>query len=271
MKKYLIIITLLAVSACIFCLPTVGYAFADVAEETGLEVRSGYLAEITYGNFNMANGSIVRTFSVTFDEQFLDGFGEDDAFGREELLNYVSGYILAIGFTPETAEDNRVIGSRVYDSTTDLYLEYGIDGYESNDSDYVMVKSFFFTDVHINQKTIFDGIEDEGSLGMLLGILYMFDLGREDVALSYHYGSPYKIITTDAERSYFDVNSEIYVHEFYMDLDSSGREIEIVQQIPNATNWYVVAIAVTLPIILASLIGLAIAKHKQKRRANYAG
>lgn len=266
MKKFAAIVITLALFISVFCIQTGGEAFAEEVSD-GFNVRSDYLAEITYTNFNMANGSIIRTFALTFDKDYFNSFEEGALVGGEQLLNYVSGYILAIGFKPEKDEKGRVIGSKIYDSATDLYLEYGINGYEPDDSDYDRRDGFLYSDITSVQKTIFDGIDgSENSFGMLLGILYMFNLERQDIALSYHYGSPYKIITTDAERSYFDTNSEIFIHEFYMDLDSAGREIKISQRIPNATNWYLLAVAIALPIALLTLMGMAVSVYKKRRR-----
>ncbi len=265
MKKLVTIMTMIVLFVSVFCIQTGGVALAEEPSD-GFEVRSDYFAEITYANFNMAGGSIVRTFSITFDKEFFDSFEEDSPMGREQLLNYVSGYIFAMGFKAEKDDTGRVIGSKVYDSATDLYLEYGINGYEPDDSDYDRQDGFLYSDIISTQKTIFDGIEEDTSFGLLLGILYMFNLERQDIALSYHYGSPYKIITTDAERSYFDTNSDIYIHEFYMDLNSAGREIKIFQRVPNATNWYLLALAISLPIVLATLLGLIVSVYKKKRR-----
>lgn len=265
MKKFAVIAIALALFLSLLCIQTGGAALAEQPSD-GFELRNDYLAEITYANFNMANGNIIRTFSLTFDKDYFNNFGEEDQGSGEQLLNYVSGYILAIGFKPEKDEKGRVIGSKVYDSATDLYLEYGINGYENDDSDYERNDGLLYSDIISTQKTIFDGIEEDNSLGMLLGILYMFNLDRKDIALSYHYGTPYKIITSDAERSYLDTNSDIYIHEFYMDLDNAGREIEISQRIPNATNWYLIAIAIALPIVLVTLAGMAISVYKKRRR-----
>lgn len=266
MKKCLITLAAIALLVCVIIIPTGGAAFADTQD--GYKVREGYLAEITYGNFSMAGGSIIRSFTFTFDKEFLDTLNPDAIFGKEELYDYITAFIVSIGYTARTDEKGRIIGSKTFDSATDLYIEeYQIDGYEKDDSKYERKDGFFYSDIFFNQKTVFDGIEgDNIAMGMLLNILYMFDLEREDIALSYHYGTPYKIITTDAERSYFDTNSNIYVHEFYMNVANADREIKLTQHVPNVTNWYLLAIACSLPVVLVTLAAMAISRARKKRR-----
>lgn len=266
MKKTIVLMMIVVIIYSIAVVSMGSVAFAEEEIETGYDLREDYLAEIIFGNFNMTNGNIIRSFTITFDKEFFNALPEEGTQNKQSLLDFMSSFTLAVGYKPEVDTTGRIIGAKKYDSSTDMYIEFGLDGYENDSSDYEKTNTIFYSKVISKQKTIFEGIENsDGSLNMLLAIMNMYGLENKDIALSYHYGSPYKIIDSDAERNYFDVKSRIYVHEFYMNVATANREIVLIQTIPNVLNWYLLAIAITVPIILVSVISGLVWTKKQRK------
>lgn len=267
MKKLLLLLIIPAILLSLMFVTVSNEAFA---QKEGFDVRGDYKAEIVFGNFSLANGRRLFTLSVTLDNDFIDQIEEEVIFDKDSLFSYLSAIMIAIRFEPEVDDRGRIIGKQLYESATDLQISEGNDGYEVYNPQYESVDTFFFREIYNRQKTFFAGAEGNNQLiDILLMQLSLHGLSRDEIALGYHYGTPYKIITTDAERSYFDTNSRIYVHEFQMNLDNADREILIMQRVPNATNWYLLAILITVPFVIAPiLIGIYV-KRKEKQRSEY--
>lgn len=278
MKKIIILIITISIICSIFFIGECNTCYAEENNSSiGYDLEDGYDIEISYANFNMYNGSIVRSFIFTIDDDFY--FSEDNTpFGNllgflgidlevnSGILNYLSDFMLAIGYTPQIDENGRVIGSMNFDSPTDMYISYGIDGYEApSENDSTVEKSFFYEDITSMQKTIFEDIEEKGNaLNDLLVGLENYGITSNRVTLSYSYGTPYKTISSDAEEKYFDNDNKIFIHKFVMNLDTKDREIVFIQHIPNVANWYIFGLCVA--IIIALITVLFAIKFKKRFR-----
>ena len=266
MKKFVLTMIIAAIVLSFLFVPLNTATFAQEAEGEGYTLDNA-LVEIVFRNLSLKHGNIVRSFSVTFDKSFYNELAEEGTLGRQELMGFLSNYINAIGFESEIDLQGKIQGIKEYDSPTDMYIEFGRDGYDKSQSDYQREESFFFTETTMTQTTIFeDMLTPNGAMNMLKSALNLYGIDDEDISLSYHYGLPYKNITTDAEKSYYDSASSIYIHEFHMSVASSGREITVVQTSPNTQNWYMLAIVFAIPVVLATLVGFAVHKLKERKR-----
>lgn len=234
------------------------------ATQNGHNIRENYKLEIVFGNFYLASGRILQSFSVTFDDDYFNQIEE-----KEELLKDISLFLRLVGFTPEIDYNGRVLGKLEYESATDWEIKNERDGYKNYGSlDYREEKDFFFRKIFSEKKTIFAGINgDNDTIDYLLFMLgtHLFNLSIEDIAFGYHYGTPYKIISTNAEKRYFDNKARIYVHEFQMDIHTADREIMMIQKVPNVVNWYLLAIIITIPFIVVPFIMAIYLKRRERK------
>lgn len=285
MKKIMLILSLCMLFSLLFSMAIPAHAESlSGSEETPAYGYSldGYLAEIGYASYSLSGGGVRRCVIVTFDRSFyfdgedLTGFAELPSFA-DDLLNYgkplliqsLKAYLEQIGYTVEHDAHGRVIGSMDYDSVTDLYIAYGIDGYEnesSSSSEYDEKKSFFFVDSTSTQTSMFSDIEtNENSIFyQLLSFLYTQGITRNEVSLIYQYGTPYKIVKSNADESFYDAASGIYIHNFYMNLDSAGSKIVLSQHSPNALGWYILAVGIAFLVAFVFVIKAIMSGKKQK-------
>ncbi len=264
LKSSIIILVIFAIAFSLFMVVPCGTAYAQ--QDSGYTVRGDYNVEIAFGYFNLSSGRVLQTFSLTFEKEY---FAQID--NKDKLLTMLSTYLKLLQFTPEIDNAGRVIGRQEYESMTDLYIRNKRDGYRKHPaSDDKENTTFFFREIYSEQETFFAGIHgDNDALDYLLFQLYMFGITDDDIALGYHYGTPYKVIDTNAERKYFDINQRIYIHEFQMDVSTANREILLVQKVPNAVNWYLFAIFITIPFVIVPIaIGIYL-KIKDKKRSEY--
>lgn len=234
----------------------------------GYDVRGDYKADIVYGDFSLSNGRVLSTFSVTFDKVFFESIKNNgNVFNDESLIDFLEGFISSeMGYEVQKDDNGRVVGSKIYDSVTDRYIAAGRDGYEKNDNDYDSESTFWFTTITSKWAIFEDAKNSNNVLNFIMEILTAFGLQKEEIALSFHYGTPYKVIESDAEKVYFDTNYNIYVHEFYMDINTCDRQLVMRQTVPNTVNWYLVAILSAIPFVVAPiLIGLRLKKKERKR------
>jgi hypothetical protein len=162
-------------------------------------------------------------------------------------------------------ENNKIIGERKFADITELYIAMGIDGYDTNSSNYVTQKSFFFNDTFIKRPSPFTGIEQsEGAFKDILDAFYNLGIKREAVLLNYVYGTPYTIIKSDADHINYSAAQNIYLHSYDMNLDMSDKKMNLVQHSPNSVGWYSLGIMIALAVISIPL-GVLIIKHKKKK------
>lgn len=259
MKKFFAIALVLIVFSAVL-IPLGGAVYAE--SEADYAVPEGYLAEIAFYDHNLSGGGVARSIVVTFDRQY---FYQDEYFVPFIFAMSTIGEILdQIGYKSEQIAGCRVKGTRQYDSVTNVYIENEIDGYENSPSEAEEKRSLFFIDYISRQKTIFENVqENENSVFYhLLNVLYSIGLEKDDILLTYSYGTPYKIIISDADKTIYDSSQKIYIHDFYMSVDGSGRTIVVTQHVPNSVVWYAAALGGSVVIgLFFALIYLA----KRKR------
>ncbi len=277
MKKILAVILFVAtIIATLTFAPTAAFAGGAVAvtegdrssllRDSGYKLGDGYYVEISYDNYILYSSGIYQAFTVTFDKVFWDGYAAD-----ENGINYRNNILEAIkllfggrGYVTEIDKDNaRFTAFIKYESLTDYYIANDIDGYEREESSGNEKKGFLFNEYESSTTTIFKIIETEGNLlNAILQICYQAGINRENVALSYVYGTPYKIITTDADEVNYSSGQKLYLHTYKMNMDNYDREIVMKQKSPNPTGWYVLAIIIGMAV-LALPLTIVIVKRKK--------
>ncbi len=242
----------------------------DELKDIGYDLR-GYDAEIGYYSQTLSNSGIYIAFEVTLDKDFLARAGavEDCVYRYPQMFGELEKAFTAMGYTIDCDKNNgQLLASMTFESTTDYYIATGRNGYESNESSANVKKGFFYNDYYSSTVTAFSSVENEGNL---LNLIYekCLALGaeKEKIKLSYFYGTPYKIISTDADQVTYNRNKKLYVHRFDMTPSTKDREIHFTQHSPNSWAFYLIAVIVAVPVIAAPL-AIAITKRKKKEGTN---
>lgn len=271
MHKLRRIIGIVLFSAVVCCCISAGVCcYADGEESSGYENYNNFPVEIAYENYSLQSGSILRTISITMDMS-------DDVIGMLSKMAALLGVysdiepmLTAVGYKVEIDTNGKIVAYNVYDSVTDLYIAYGIDGYyidesEPNPKDYTK-KSFFFVDSYSYSTTVFDDVltNEDSLFNYILKSVEGYGFTESDILFTYRYGTPYKIINSDADTVKKDADYDVYVHTFYMTADTCGREICLSQHSPNQLGWYLVALGVALVIAL-SFVVIAVAVKRKRR------
>lgn len=273
-KKVFIILFIL-----IFVLALGASSFVAAAEENLDEMPLGedlgdFDVKIGYKNYTLYSSGAYRAIEITFDKSFIEEkypkIGESER--DYSFLDSFSADLTSLGYEIRLdQENNKIIGERTFESLTDLYIAMGIDGYETDNTKYETQKSFLYVDTFIKQNSPFVGIEEaESGFKNILEAIYKLDIKRGAVLLNYTYGTPYKIIKSDADNQFYLSAENIYLHSYDMNLDMTGRKINLVQHSPNAIGWYSIAIIIALVVISVPLSVLII-KHKKKNKETYYG
>lgn len=230
----------------------------NLLSNTGYQLEEGYYVEIAYDNYTLYSSGLYQAFTVTFDSAFWEGYSSD-----ENGINYRNNILEAFnllftgrGFQTEVDRENaRFIAFVKYDSYTDYYIDADINGYKTSEDNSVKNKGFLFTESEQKTTTPFVNIEKEGYLlNAILQICYQAGIERDNVALTYIYGTPYKIINTDSDDVNYASGQKIYLHTFNMNMDSYDREITLTQKSPNTTGWYILAVIIGLVFLAIPLI-----------------
>lgn len=269
--------TIIVAMSCCFsgvvaCADSAAPDFCGLEELKGIGYDlKGYDAEIGYYSYTLSNSGVYFAFEVTLDKDFLKRVGEveDCVYRYPEMFGELETMFTAMGYTVDCDKHNgQLLASITFDSTTDYYIATGRNGYESNESSATVKKGFLYNDYYSSTVTVFSSVEDEGNL---LNTIYQkcIDLGaeKEKIKLSYFYGTPYKIISTDADQVEYNYNKKLYVHRFDMTIETKDREIHFTQHSPNSWAFYLIAVIVAIPVIAVPL-AIAIAKRKKKEGAN---
>lgn len=246
---------------------------AEAADTEGFFLRNNCAVEFCYSSYSLGNGSVYRGITVTFDIRFINDINEahsnsNSNISVKELLEYIKVELDSIGYVSSIDMSGKVSSSVKFDSVTDLYIAYGITGYENDSgSDYETKKGFFFNDITVTQDSVFSDIETNES--SIFNVLYslVLDCGvsRDEVSLVYQYGTPYQIVKTNAGKTFYDSESRTYFHEFRMNVDTATEKIVLTQHSPNSLGWYLVAIAVAA-FIAAIAIFRAYARSKRMNK-----
>jgi hypothetical protein len=222
--------------------------------------------ELRYDNYILNSSGLYRAFEITFDKEFVDNNNLSDT----EFLMPIAVIISSMGYVTTIDNENyMIVGEMEFDSLTDLYIAQGIDGYSVDSSSYVTQTSFFYTDTFIKTTSLYDGIEEsDGVLNQIITQFYELGVSREAILLNYTYGTPYKIISTDADKQTYSITDKIYLHSFDMTMDTSDREINMVQHSPNQVGWYSLGAMIAVVVISVPLTIVIIKRKKKKGEAN---
>lgn len=277
MKKtalLLIFIIVLVASITIFPIAAVAECSDEITEgnlstfmaSSGFDLVDDYAVEISYQNYTLYSSGIYRAFVITFDKDYCESLIEltNGQMNSNTLLFAFELFFSNRGYTLEKDVENaRFTASIKYESITDLYVDMGIDGYENDDSSGVETKGFFFNEYKSTTNTVFSSAETPGNLiSGMIQLCYQLDICKEDILLNYTYGTPYKIIKTDADETKYLSAQKIYTHSYNMSMSNFDREITLTQVTPNASSWYTLAIGFAL-VVLALPLFIVILRKKE--------
>lgn len=235
---------------------------------SGYTLKDDYVIEISYLNYTLYSSGVYRAFIITFDRDYcnLHEREDDEIFDSNALLSVFELLFSSRGYTLEKDLENaRFTASIKYDSFTDLYIGNGIDGYENDPSSGGEKKGFLYNEYTNTQKTEFSYIETPDNLfNGMLQLCYQLDISKENILLNYTYGTPYKIIKTDADETKYLSGQKIYTHSYDMTMDNYDREITLTQVTPNTSGWYTLAIGIALIVLILPLTFVIIRKKDGK-------
>ena len=251
-------------SICFVGATNVAYA-EEIAPAPVGEDLGEWQAAVEYHAYTLSGNGLYYAFVVTFDNDFFlsSGTTENNVFAPSSAFNDLAALFTKAGYvvTKDGKTDGKLKASITYEDTVDYYIDNGMTGYDVNVRSGEETKTFFFTDYTRRSATPFSSITREGSLlNRVLAVLTTAGAQEDGIRLTYVYGTPYKIVRTDADRVRYAESSSLYLHSFDMTVESSDRTMTISQRSPNPTGWYVVAIFVGAIVIAVPLTILIIRK-----------
>lgn len=265
MKKLLIALCVaILLLGLIACVPNENgsVAFAEEGE------AKTYKAYFSYNNIMQSGSGVFRSFELSIDKDYFTSLKVADVdlfYATLKNMYSSSGYNISI------SESGEYFAAYInFDSLTDMYIAYGIDGYEKNDNSGVSTdKSFFYVDTTVKQQTVF-GLIDEGSNLLSATVLWLNTLGvsNDEMLFQYLYATPYKIINSDADVIQYDDSTRLYYHTFDMEYAERNKEITMYQHSPNSAGWYTIAIAIGLVVLIVPLT-LCIIHRKKAKEGGY--
>lgn len=280
MKKFFLAITLLLVTAVIGAGAFAAtehrvnerygfYAEAQGGTADGLE--RVYLAEITFNNLNLPDGSVVRALQVYVDKekliQGLTGFERDiRTISVDAVLGALQTEFSEKGYQATYEDGFLEITLQKYDSLTDLYLSDGRTGYENGGREVALDWGFWYNTYSYSDLTVFSDIKDTIIESIALEVENIEGINPEDIAFIYNYGTHYskRTIDSDADKIYYFNKLGIQVHKFVMDETTLNREYTIYQHAPNVVTWYLLAmLIVAIPAAAFTLYA-----YKKKKEAD---
>lgn len=231
-----------------------------------------YQVQIEYHSYTLNISGLYYSFVVTLDKEFLATIGklENNVYRYPPIFDEMETLFSMTAYEYVSDEINgQFSASLKFDSITDFYIANGIDGYEVDENTAEKSTGFLYTDYHSANKTAFASMEENENsiLNHILKACYRAGAQRDKIKLSYVYGTPYKMISTDADKSEFRSDSRLYLHTFYMTMDNADRTVNIYQHVPNSIGWYVMAVLIAVPFIVAPTV-IIILKKRKKREEN---
>lgn len=230
---------------------------------------NGYQASIAYHSYTLNISGVYYGFVVTLDRNFLMSTGRVDngVFYPSDMFDYLKTLFSYNGYTVSVDEFNGQMTAYLkFSGTTDYYVAVGRDGYMTYEKNTAENKGFLFNEYRSDIKTEFSRIEEEGNLlNLVLSACYGVGAERDKILLTYTYGTPYKVIDTDADSVNYSYDKRIYLHTFNMTMDTADRTISITQRNPNSVGWYALAVIIALPFIVAPAVFAAVKRRKKGR------
>lgn len=275
MKKFLPLLLTVFFIICLSVSPFTAYADNVNDAKLWIEVPKGadlgdFDVKLSYKNYTLYSSGAYRAFEISFDRYFVadnltvvdDGETVDGYF-----LTPLAELIADMGYAVTVDRTNyNIIGEASFDTLTDLYIALGADGYDSNKTNNVTQSSFFYKDTFIKQPSPFTGIEEsDEKIKDIIDGFYALGIKREGILLNYTYGTPYTIISSDADTTTYSPSENIYLHSFDMTMDMSDKKFTIKQHSPNPIGWYSMAVGIAI-VVISVPFTIAIIKCKKKKR-----
>lgn len=276
-KTALILIFIVTIIASITVSPALAFAVneKEIAEgdintlsTSGYSLQEGFDVLIAYHDYTLYSSGMYFAYEITFDRDFCATRAE------ESESDYKSELILALRlfFTirnyatiTEDTENAKLVASVKYDSKSDLYIANGIDGYMQGGSSPKESKNFFFNEYTSTINTVFSKVKIPGqTVYSLVELCKEFQIPSERILFNYTYGTPYKIIKSNADETKFLTSRNIYTHSYTMTMDTFDRQVILTQSSPNTTNWYILAIALALVVCIVPLLLVVLRKKEVK-------
>lgn len=246
-----------------------GFSNLEELKNIGYDLE-GYDASVTYYSYTLNTSGVYFAFEVTLDKEFLlrAGSVEDCVYRYPDMLGDLENMFSAAGYKVQLDEFNgQILSYMEFASTTDYYVATGRDGYEVSENSADKKTGFLFTDYYSSSKTPFSNI---GSEGNFLDVIYrkLKELGatEDKILLTYVYGTPYKTITSDADKTGYNYERNIYTHSFEMTIAEKDRVINLKNHSPNAWGFYILAIACAVPFIAVPITVAVLRKKKQEEK-----
>lgn len=243
------------------------YDKTDTIPGVGYDL-DGYYVSIAYHNYTLRNSGVYFAFVITLDKEFHRNISlsENNVVYDCALLAQIETLFKTIGYTVVCDDFNGQLYAYIsYDTMTDYYIANGLDGYEVSQSDATEDKGFLFTDYYTESKTVFSVIgSGDNVIDACLELCEEAGAPEDKIALRYVYGTPYKIISSDADSVTYNSQNSLYLHSFNLIVADKDRVIHLKQHAPNPVGWYVLAVIIAIPVIAVPLT-IMIVKRKKKQ------
>lgn len=284
MKKLLTTISILIIAAVIgigaICLEPAPAAQADGQKAGAFSLAAApaqadgqsdsYIAEITFNNLNLPNGSIVRALQVFVDKQKLTAGASElqkelRLASAQVVLSSIYSEYTAKGYNITFDEEVIEITLEKYDSITDYYLAKDYNGYKKPQKDNQLKWGLLYNTYSHTDKTVFSNIDGTIIQAIAQDIGRIEGIHSGDIAYIYNYGTTYsrRTITSDADNIYYYSKLGINIHKFVMTDATLNREYTMQQSVPNVLAWYGGAIL----LVAIPAVALIIYAYKKKREA----
>lgn len=228
----------------------------------------GYYVSFSYHNYTLRNSGVYFAFVITLDKDFHHkiSLSDNNVIYDCALLKQIEILFKVMGYTVVCDDFNGQLYAYLsYDTMTDYYIANGLDGYETSDSDATEDKGFLFTDYYTESKTVFSLIgSGDNVIDACLELFKEAGAPEDKIALRYVYGTPYKIVTSDADSVTYNTQRNLYLHSFNLTIADKDRVIHLKQHAPNSVGWYVLAVIIAIPAIAVPLT-IMILKRKKKQ------
>ena len=224
--------------------------------------------------YMLAIAGIYFEFDITFDDDFYTGIGtvEDNVFTPSPIIENIKSVFVAAGYvTHADSLNGRLVAHMEFDTLTDYYIAIGATGYDVSESNGEENNTLFYRTRTVKSQTPFASINNESSLvGKIYSMIKDTGADENEISLVYVYGTPYKVVDTDADLKERNEDRNIYMHTFYVTPNTCDREITLIQRNPNVVGWYVLAVIIALPIIVVPLTIMLVKKRKNREGINNA-
>ncbi len=243
-----------------------GVCFAETTSDN-TQAQPTYFAEMTYNNILTGSGSLIRSLQFYVDVNALaNKTGKTVAITTAEsnvVLQSIQASYEVRGYSTELKDSFLDITLEKYDSYTDYYIAYDIDGYEKNTSDNKSENNGLFIDTYIVGQTVFADMSSNGLQTQYTKLLLIDGISANDVQFIYNYGTKYStdLIKSNASKIYYFENHDAYIHKFTMDINNLDMEYTLIQHSANTVLWYVIILAIGL--VLAGALAGAMIMHKR--------